>query len=44
MSTNRSNVPMQNLLTSEGFVHAGTVEGLDDGDPELFYLGRTGRS
>ena len=36
-STNRSNIQMQKALTSAGFTFAGTVEGLDDGDPELFY-------
>lgn len=41
-STNRSNLPMQNLLVSEGFRYAGTVEGLDDGDPELFYFREIG--
>jgi ribosomal protein S18 acetylase RimI-like enzyme len=37
ISTNRSNTPMQKLLASEGFTYAGEVEGLDEGDPELFY-------
>jgi ribosomal protein S18 acetylase RimI-like enzyme len=37
ISTNRSNTPMQGLLASEGFTYAGEVEGLDEGDPELFY-------
>jgi GNAT superfamily N-acetyltransferase len=37
ISTNRSNTPMQRLLASEGFTYAGEVEGLDEGDPELFY-------
>lgn len=36
-STNRSNFPMQKALTKVGFTHAGKVEGLDEGDPELFY-------
>ena len=36
-STNRSNAPMQALLVSEGFIYAGEVEGLDEGDPEMFY-------
>ncbi|MDR3471467.1 MAG: GNAT family N-acetyltransferase [Devosia sp.] len=37
ISTNRSNAAMQKLLAKEGFVYAGTIEGLDEGDPELFY-------
>jgi ribosomal protein S18 acetylase RimI-like enzyme len=37
ISTNRSNTLMQGLLASEGFTYAGEVEGLDEGDPELFY-------
>jgi ribosomal protein S18 acetylase RimI-like enzyme len=40
ISTNRSNTPMQGLLASEGFTYAGEVEGLDEGDPELFYYRR----
>ena len=39
-STNQSNTPMQALLPPLGFVHAGTIEGLDEGDPELIYLRR----
>jgi ribosomal protein S18 acetylase RimI-like enzyme len=40
ISTNHSNTPMQGLLASEGFTYAGEVEGLDEGDPELFYYRR----
>lgn len=36
-STNRSNTIMQALLVRMGFVPSGMVEGLDIGDPELFY-------
>jgi len=36
-STNQSNLRMQALLASEGFVFAGAIEGLSEGDPELFY-------
>ena len=36
-STNVSNAPMQGLLAARGWVRAGTVDGLDDGDPEAFY-------
>ncbi|MDG9712815.1 GNAT family N-acetyltransferase [Streptomyces sp. DH10] len=37
-STNVSNQPMQHLLLRAGWHPAGLVHGLDDGDPELFYL------
>lgn len=37
-STNRSNRPMRRLLRKRGFVLKGHVSGLDDGDPELFYV------
>ena len=36
-STNRSNLPMQKALTKSGFTFAGKIDGLDEGDPELFY-------
>ncbi len=36
-STNQSNVAMQKLLVKLGFVHSGTVNDLDPGDPEFFY-------
>jgi RimJ/RimL family protein N-acetyltransferase len=36
-STNSSNLPMQKALTKAGFTFAGKIDGLDDGDPELFY-------
>ncbi len=36
-STNNSNLQMQKVLTKVGFTYAGQVEGLDEGDPELFY-------
>ena len=36
-STNRSNIQMQKALTKVGFTFAGKIDGLDDGDPELFY-------
>ena len=41
-STNQSNVPMQRLCERLGFEQVGVVEGLDEGDPELFYLKRLG--
>ncbi|MGW5639744.1 GNAT family N-acetyltransferase [Streptomyces sp. NPDC003832] len=37
-STNVSNQPMQSLLHALGWQPAGLVHGLDEGDPELFYL------
>ena len=37
-STNQSNLPMQALLVSEGFVRSGIVENLDPGDPEFVFV------
>ncbi|MFK0102019.1 GNAT family N-acetyltransferase [Streptomyces sp. NPDC091040] len=37
-STNVSNQPMQRLLQRAGWTPAGLLHGLDEGDPELFYL------
>jgi ribosomal protein S18 acetylase RimI-like enzyme len=37
-STNLSNQPMQRLLARLGWRSVGIVYGLDEGDPELFYL------
>ncbi|MEQ9265823.1 MAG: GNAT family N-acetyltransferase [Balneolaceae bacterium] len=37
-STNSSNVPMQKALAKVGFTFAGKIDGLDEGDPELFYF------
>ncbi|MYS84716.1 GNAT family N-acetyltransferase [Streptomyces sp. SID5474] len=39
-STNVSNQPMQRLLRRAGWSPVGLVHGLDEGDPELFYLCR----
>lgn len=36
-STNRSNTRMQKALAKANFSFAGELNGLDDGDPELFY-------
>ncbi|WKK83170.2 GNAT family N-acetyltransferase [Marivirga arenosa] len=36
-STNSSNTRMQKALTKANFSFAGKLNGLDDGDPELFY-------
>ncbi|MFH9736495.1 GNAT family N-acetyltransferase [Streptomyces roseolus] len=37
-STNVSNHPMQLLLRRVGWKPVGLLDGLDEGDPELFYL------
>lgn len=37
-STNRSNTPMRGLLTKESWQSSGELEGLDEGDPEVFYF------
>ncbi|MER5987283.1 GNAT family N-acetyltransferase [Streptomyces sp. NPDC001787] len=39
-STNVSNQPMQRLLQHAGWSPVGLVHGLDEGDPELFFLHR----
>jgi len=40
-STNSSNIQMQKALTKVGFSFAGKIDGLDEGDPELFYYKNT---
>ena len=37
-STNSSNTQMQKALAKADFSFAGKLNGLDDGDPELFYF------
>jgi ribosomal protein S18 acetylase RimI-like enzyme len=37
-TTNRSNLAMQGLLAKGGFMLSGTIENLDEGDPELVFL------
>ncbi|WP_085689247.1 MULTISPECIES: GNAT family N-acetyltransferase [unclassified Pseudomonas] len=37
-STNTSNLPMRQLLTSLEYQRSGTVENLDPGDPELIFV------
>lgn len=39
-STNQSNLAMQRLCERLSFVRSGTVENLDDGDPEIIYFKR----
>jgi L-amino acid N-acyltransferase YncA len=36
-SANESNVPSRRLFASLGFVECGRIEGLDEGDPEVFF-------
>ena len=36
-STNRSNAEMRGLLVKSGWKFCGEIEGLDAGDPELFF-------
>ena len=42
-STNLSNEVMQNLFHSLGYIKSGTVENLDEGDPEIIYYKRRSR-
>ncbi len=37
-STNLSNLPMQSLLVKRGYLVAGVIHYLDEGDPELVYV------
>lgn len=37
ITTNQSNLAMRHLLGSMGFIPSGTIEGLDEGDPELVF-------
>jgi GNAT superfamily N-acetyltransferase len=37
-STNRSNTPMRALLMLTGWHSSGQLEGLDEGDPEMFFF------
>lgn len=37
-STNLSNLPMQTLLVKRGYLLAGIIHHLDEGDPELVYV------
>lgn len=37
-STNRSNQAMQKVFEANGFVQSGTIDNLDEGDPELIYF------
>ncbi|WP_241657702.1 GNAT family N-acetyltransferase [Anaerobacillus alkaliphilus] len=37
-STNLSNQAMKKVFEANGFVQSGTIDNLDDGDPELIYF------
>ncbi|CAN5326672.1 hypothetical protein BH09CHL1_BH09CHL1_22660 [soil metagenome] len=37
-STNESNEPMRALLERLGYTYSGTIDNLDEGDPERFYF------
>jgi GNAT superfamily N-acetyltransferase len=37
-STNESNIPMRELLRSEGWTPSGVLTGLDEGDPEHLFF------
>ena len=39
-STNGSNGPMRSLLNKAGFIPCGSIDALDEGDPELFFVKR----
>jgi GNAT superfamily N-acetyltransferase len=39
-STNLSNLPMQSLLSKQGYTPSGVIHNLDEGDPELVYFKR----
>ncbi|WP_276915660.1 GNAT family N-acetyltransferase [Aneurinibacillus aneurinilyticus] len=37
-STNQSNINMQKVFETNGFIRSGFVENLDEGDPEIIYF------
>jgi hypothetical protein len=39
-SSNRSNTPMRELLRQQGWQLSGELDGLDAGDPEIFFFAR----
>lgn len=43
-STNQSNLPMRSLLRREGYLYCGSIDHLDEGDPERVYLAPDGET
>jgi GNAT superfamily N-acetyltransferase len=43
-STNTSNLPAQKLFLGAGFQRSGSIDNLDEGDPEIVYCKLLGRS
>jgi GNAT superfamily N-acetyltransferase len=43
-STNASNLPAQKLYLAAGFQRSGSIDNLDEGDPEIVYCKLLGRS
>jgi ribosomal protein S18 acetylase RimI-like enzyme len=41
ISTNRSNTAMRDLLEGSGWRFSGSLDGIDDGDPELIFYHET---
>jgi len=39
-SANELNIPMQSFLRKLGYIRSGTIENLDEGDPEWIYFKR----
>ncbi|WP_336950863.1 GNAT family N-acetyltransferase [Acinetobacter sp. AS167] len=37
-TTNLSNIPMQRLLMTSGFIASGQIDNIDDNDPELVFF------
>ncbi|UPM52780.1 GNAT family N-acetyltransferase [Gottfriedia acidiceleris] len=37
-STNKSNIPMQKVFQSLGYIESGFIDNLDEGDPEFIYV------
>ncbi|MFF2878543.1 GNAT family N-acetyltransferase [Gottfriedia sp. NPDC057991] len=37
-STNRSNIQMQKVFQSLGYIESGFIDNLDEGDPEIIYV------
>ncbi|WP_328588108.1 GNAT family N-acetyltransferase [Gottfriedia acidiceleris] len=37
-STNKSNIPMQKVFQSLGYIESGFIDHLDEGDPEIIFV------